>query len=120
MARTAINVTQLVADGAVAPSAFQAADAVNGMQVPAGVDGKLFLHTKYTDGAAGAPANRNVTIRAGVHGRSGLGNLVVSVPNGAERMVGPLESMRFEQADENIYVDFDGATGATVTAVRFP
>lgn len=115
MARTAITVTQLQRNAGVAPAAPQAADAANGMQVPAGLEGTLHLRAKNTDTVA-----HTVTVRAGVHGRAGLGNLAVSVPAGAEREIGPLESMRFEQADEQLYVDFDAATGMTVSAVRLP
>lgn len=116
MARTSITVTNLSRDDAIdSVAAYQAADATNGMQVPAGVDGKLFLHVK--NGGAGSIT---VTIRKGVHFRSDVGDLAVSVPAGGERMIGPLESSRFEQADENLYVDFSADSSVTVAAFRLP
>jgi hypothetical protein len=66
-----------------------------------------FIHVKNT-----AASSKNITFKAGVQFRSGIGDLVVSVPNSGERMV-QLESARFKQADGALYVDFDsGFTGS--------
>ncbi len=63
--------------------------------------------------ANGAGENQ-IIIRKGVYARAGLGDLVVAVPAQSDIYVGPFESMRFEQANEQLYID-PYAVGVTMT-----
>jgi len=67
----------------------------------------------------GKGANR-LTVKAGVYSRAALGDLVVEIPAESEMFIGPLESMRFEQADETLYLDIADATTITIGAVLLP
>jgi len=73
--------------------------------------------TALTGGKGGA--NR-LTVKAGVYSRAALGDLVVEIPAESEMFIGPLESMRFEQADETLYLDIADATTITIGAVLLP
>lgn len=63
--------------------------------------------------ANGAGENQ-IIIRKGVYARAGLGDLAVAVPAQSDIYVGPFESMRFEQANEQLYID-PYAVGVTMT-----
>lgn len=115
MARTAIAVSQLVRDAGVAPGSYTVLDPTNGHSVLAGKDGKMFLHVKNT-----ATANKTITVKAGVYWRKGIGDLQVIVPASSEMFIGPLESARFEQADENIYIDVEAEATGSILAIRLP
>ncbi len=67
----------------------------------------------------GKGANR-LTVKAGVYSRATLGDLVVEIPAESEMFIGPLESMRFEQADEALYLDIADATTITIGAGLLP
>lgn len=67
----------------------------------------------------GKGANR-LTVKAGVYSRATLGDLVVEIPDESEMFIGPLESMRFEQADETLYWDIADATTITIGAGLLP
>lgn len=67
----------------------------------------------------GKGANR-LTVKAGVYSRATLGDLVVEIPAESEMFIGPLESMRFEQADETLYLDIAYATTITIGAGLLP
>lgn len=70
--------------------------------------------------ANGAGENQ-VIIEAGVYARAGLGNLVVAVPAQSDQYVGPLESMRFEQADEKLYIQpYAAGTTMTISPILLP
>jgi len=97
----------------VIPSAFIAGDAVNGMYVIANRDDKLILHVKNADAV-----EHTVTILEDV--ATIAGDLVVVIAAGAETLIGPLESARFEQSDEAIYVDLDASTSVTLGAIGLP
>lgn len=73
--------------------------------------------TALTGGKEGA--NR-LTVKAGVYSRATLGDLVVEIPAESEMFIGPLESMRFEQADETLYLDIADATTITIGAGLLP
>jgi len=73
--------------------------------------------TALTGGKGGA--NR-LTVKAGVYSRAALGDLVVEIPAESEMFIGPLESMRFEQADETLYLDIADATTITIGAGLLP
>lgn len=67
----------------------------------------------------GKGANR-LTVKAGVYSRATLGDLVVEIPAESEMFIGPLESMRFEQADDALYLDIADATTITIGAGLLP
>lgn len=114
MPRTAITIQTLTPNAGVASAAFQAVDAVNGMQVPTGKHGTLILQVKNTD-----TVNHTVTVLEGKG--TAKGDLQVTVPaNTGDVLIGPLDHDRFEQTDENFYLDFDSATGMTIKAIRLP
>lgn len=70
--------------------------------------------------ANGAGENQ-VIIEAGVYARAGLGNLVVAVPAQSDLYVGPFESMRFEQADEKLYIQpYAAGTTMTISPILLP
>lgn len=70
--------------------------------------------------ANGAGENQ-IIIRKGVYARAGLGDLVVAVPAQSDIYVGPFESMRFEQANEQLYIDpYAAGTTMTVRPVLLP
>lgn len=118
MARTALTVTDLVANSAVADPTYTAADAANGMKVTAAELSKIILHVKNAGGA-----DRTVTIKAGSSNppawRKGLGDLAVTVTAGTNRFIGPFESARFGNAGD-LNIDFDAATSTTVAAYKAP
>lgn len=70
--------------------------------------------------SGGENAAKVVTIQSGDYPRGSLGDLAVTVPSAGERIIGPLESARFEQADGYFYVDIDGATSTTIAAFYLP
>ena len=67
----------------------------------------------------GKGANR-ITIKSGIYQRAGLGDLVVDVAGESEVFIGPFESMRFEQADETLYIDIIDATTIKIGAILIP
>lgn len=118
MARTAIPLADLVANGSIADPTYAAADATNGMKVVASEPERIILHVKNAD-----TADKTVTIKAGANPpawRSGLGDLAVNVVAGTNRFIGPFESARFEQVGNEIWIDFSAATSVTVAAYRWP
>lgn len=123
MSRDAITVNTLTGNGAItASNVYSHMNHTNGANVqlpttavPASpVSDHLVL---ICTSASGDSTAHNFTIRAGVGGgatpgaafRSGLGDLVVSVADGATKYVGPLEPARFLQTDGSINIDFDSA-----------
>lgn len=116
MARTVITATVLTRNADTAPPAFVAADAVNGMQVVAGLDSRLYFHVKNTDVAA-----KTVTVKGRTYPNGVVNNsLAVTVGASSERLIGPFETGFYEQVDENYYIDFSAATGVTVAAIQLP
>jgi len=70
---------------------------------------------------ADGTGENQVIIEAGVYARAGLGNLVVAVPAQSDQYVGPLESMRFEQADEKLYIQpYAAGTTMTISPILLP
>lgn len=111
--RTTINETQLVTDSYKTPTAVTSL--TSEMQINASKDNRLFLVVTNSAPAAGL----NVTVIKGIYFRSGLENLTLTIPKSSTRLVGPLESSRFEQADGKIYLNFNN-TGGTITGYRLP
>jgi len=112
--RVVIGETQLIMDSYKTPTAATAISA-NQHAILASKDNRLFLVVVNTASAAGL----NVTVLKGVYFRAGLGNLTLTIPQLSTRLVGPLESSRFEDAAGNITVNFNNTAG-TVTGYRLP
>lgn len=120
MARTALTLTKLTANGSVADPAGNAVDVANGhvLTLPAGATlEEIMLEVNLT--FAGA---KNVTIKAGSNPpalEAGQGDLVVAI-NNAVRLIGPLTSGRFLQAGGLLFVDLEAAATGTIKAIRLP
>ena len=114
-ARNTINETQAVTDSYVNPSTSTALNSSSGMEINSSKDNRLILVVANTASGAGL----NVTVLKGVYFRSGLGNLTLTIPKLSSRIIGPLESSRFEQADGKIYLNFNNTAG-TITGYRLP
>ncbi|MCK9439833.1 MAG: hypothetical protein M0Q13_00205 [Methanothrix sp.] len=114
-AKTTINESQCVMDSYVTPSTATTLNSTSGMQINSSKDNRLILLVANTAVAAGL----NVTVQKGVYFRSGLGNLTLTIPKSSTRLIGPLESSRFEQADGKIYIAINNTNG-TVIGYRLP
>lgn len=111
MARDLVTAALCVRDGGVdakAATIMVAINTTNNAEIAVTKSQRLILHVKNTVGSA-----KNVTIKAGVGARSGVGDLVVSLAaTSGEQVLGPLESSRFGQSDQKFYIDFEsGMTG---------
>ena len=114
-ARPTMNETQAVTDSYVNLSTATALNSTVGMEINSSKDNRLILLIANTAEAAGL----NVTVEKGVYFRSGLGNLSLTIPASTTRLIGPLESSRFEQADGKIYFSFNNTNG-TAIGYRLP
>ena len=114
-ARPVINETQAVTDSYVNLSSATALNSTTGMEINASKDNRLIILIANTAQNAGL----NVTAEAGSYFRSGLGNLTLTIPASTSRLIGPLESSRFEQADGKIYFSFNNTNG-TAIGYRLP
>lgn len=77
-------------------------------------DGRTFLHVK---NGSGAPMTATFQTSGTVNGLA-IADLVVTVANGSEKMVGPFEPGLFNQADGKVYVDWSLETSVTAAALR--
>lgn len=114
-ARPVINETQAVPDSFVNLSSATALNSTAGMEINSSKDNRLIVLIANTAQNAGL----NVTVEAGSYFRSGLGNLTLTIPAATTRLIGPLESSRFEQADGKIYFSFNNTNG-TAIGYRLP
>jgi hypothetical protein len=122
MARTALTVTTLTANTAVADvlaSAGVAIDATNHhvLTVAAPLDSYI-LRINNTTGST-----KVATIKAGDNppaDAAGQGDLAVSCTTGQVKFVGPLESARFIQNDGTLNVDIEAAMTGFITVFRVP
>lgn len=112
-ARNTINETQLITDSYKTPTS--ATSLASELKINSSKDNRLILVVANTASGAGL----NVTVLKGVYFRSGLGNLTLTIPKLSSRLIGPLESSRFEQADGKIYLNFNNTAG-TITGYRLP
>lgn len=100
MPRVAIPVTQIVKEG-VAPAGFTAGDAANDHSI-SGNDGLLFLEAVNT-----GAGSQDITIDTpgNVSGLA-VADLVVSVPAGLTRLIGPFPPATFNQGGtSDVYVN---------------
>jgi hypothetical protein len=127
MARTALPVTSLVANGQVSNPTATTIDVTNGMQIslpttdiPADASAdRLVLVVNNT-----AASSKNVIMRAGASNppafRSGLGDQKSLVTNGTTSYVGPFDISRFTQGGGVFNVDFDSGMTGTILALLLP
>jgi len=128
MARTALPLTSLTANGAVLNQAGTAIDAANGMVVtipttaiPSG--GSLDRLVLYVQNSFAG--TKTVTVKAGANPpafRSGVGdftsgNLTAST---GTAFIGPFDISRFIQADNTLNIDFAASMTGTIWALLLP
>lgn len=103
--------TQSPSPSGTAPT--YAAASAGGDSVESGED--VFVHVKNSDIAA-----HTMTVESPTPCNQGsTHNLVVAVPAGGERIVGPLPTPRFAQASTGrVNLTYDAVTGMTVAAIR--
>lgn len=114
---TPVTLTRDTAANAAAATVLIPIVVANGAQIDcSNIDAdKLLIHVTNTHGTA-----HNVTIPAGVYSRASLGNLVFQVAaTSGENMV-VVESARFKQADNMIYIDFVTDHAGRVGAYLLP
>lgn len=111
---------QVVAEAGLAPS--YAAAAGGGDEIP-NDNGDVILHVKNGGGGSinvtVAPQVASVALNGGL-GTYTRSNLVVAVPNGGERMIGPFPRRAFNNANGRVAVTYSGVTSVTVAAIRVP
>src|SRR3954469_7130198 len=96
MARTAVTVAELTANGSVADAATNAVDPTNGHVISGVQLEELVLRVNLT-----FAGSKNVTIKAGANPpalSAGKGDLVVAI-NNTTKIIGPFTSERFVQKD---------------------
>ncbi len=76
--------------------------------------GRVVLHAKNGSGSAitVTVASQRPCDQGSTH------NLVVSVPAGGDRMIGPLPTARFNDEDGRVQITYSGVTSLTVAAIN--
>lgn len=118
MARTAITTQQLVRNGSILKAAGTAVDQPNGMVITKAKFKKLSLEVA---NSAGSPFN--IILRAGVYPVASMqaqGDLTIAVTNATTRLIGPLDSAKFAQADGSLNIDFGAGFTGTIIAYEYP
>lgn len=118
MARTAIPLSNFVANSNLASPAGTAGDATNGHIITGAATEEIVL--RVTNGGGGSI---DATVQSGANppaSSAGQGDLVQAVAAGATQFLGPFTSGRFVQSDGSLWLDLSGATSVTVTAFRVP
>lgn len=113
MPRAALTVKQVERTTGLTP-AYEAAQAPGSGSNYFANDGRTFLHIK---NGGGAPITATFQTPGDVNGLA-IADLVITVNNATEKMVGPLEPSIFNQADGTVYVDWSAVTTVTVMATR--
>ncbi len=114
-----LTVNELPSNAAVNQPAAQAVDTNGTINVPVkSQTDRLMVEIVNTDDAA-----LTVTIKAGTGvqahtARDLVVSLAASGGGTANRIIGPLESMRFAKADGSIDIQFAAATGSPAASVR--
>ena len=79
-------------------------------------DGKTFIHVKNTHGSAWI-----VTVDSVAPCSQGYDhNAVVSIPASGERMIGPFDKHRFDDAEGKVQITYNGVTSLSIAAIRLP
>lgn len=115
MARTALTVSELSPNAAVAQPAGTAGNA-DGHSVAGVAPEELVLRVVI------ANAETDVTVVAGDNPPSlsaGQGSLVSALGVGSH-LIGPFTSARFKQSDGTVHVDVETAANVTITALHVP
>lgn len=108
MARTALTVQQIVRGG-LTPS-YAAANA-DGHSLPNG--GTEFIHVK--TGGTGT----TVTIQTpGTVDGLAVAERTIVIGTSSERMIGPFPRQTYNQAADEVYIDFSSVTTVTIAAIR--
>lgn len=119
MARTAVPISKLTANGSVTNPAGTAVDPTNGHVISGARFRKLLIRVTNTNGT-----DRLATVKAGAYPpaeSSGLGDLVVTVPaTTGDVLIGPLESARFSQANGDILVNLGASIAGVIAAIALP
>jgi hypothetical protein len=128
MPRTAIPVTNLVANGGVQVPTATAVDPTNGHYVETGGEaGRLIITVNNT-----FAGTKTITIKAGVNPpafRKDLGDAVFTMAASDRCVVGPFESARFNQAPGGtdggtiggrIFIDIAASTTGSIAALFIP
>lgn len=90
---------------------YQAADAVGDSFAN---NGRTFIHVKN-----GGAASITVTVDSQQSCSQGFDHdVAVAVPAGAERMIGPFNQARFNDANGNVLVFYSAVTSVTVAAIN--
>lgn len=107
----AVLTTQTIVPTGLAPT--YSAAAAGGDKVTPGND--TFIHVKN-----GGGSSITVTIDSVVPSNYGTDvDLVVSVPNGGERMIGPIPAPRFQSLTDGLAnVTYSGVTTVTIAALK--
>ena len=114
-------ITSTAANVKAAIEAVPAAAALVSVANVAGNSGEGVVAAMAATALANGAGENQIIIRKGVYARAGLGDLVVAVPAESDIYVGPFESMRFEQANEQLYIDpYAAGTTMTVRPVLLP
>ena len=109
MARIALTKTNAALNDGAAISETDIATVIGtvGASLVAGVDESIVIYAENTAGTS-----QTLTVKAGAYDSAGLGDLEVALAQNAPKVIGPLEGMRFAQADGKVYIDVTtGATG---------
>ena len=122
MPRTALTVTTLTANAAVADvlaSAGVAIDATNShvLTVASPLDSYIIRINNTTAGTKVATIKKGAMSPADA---SGQGDLAVSCTNAQVKFVGPLESARFIQADGSLNIDIEAGMTGFIQVFRIP
>ena len=110
MARTVTSVQSVSRTGAV--PTYGAVDAVNHNQFTN--DGRTFIHVK---NGGGAPINVTVGTPGTVDSLA-VADLVVSVTNASEKMIGPFPKGTYDQTGGGVYVDWSSGSSVTYAVLK--
>lgn len=113
MARLDFTVQQIDRSAGIAPSYTAAQAPASGSNAFVN-DGRTFIHVK---NGAGAPITATFLTPGNVAGLA-IADLVVTVANGTEKMIGPFEPGLFNQSDGKVHVDWSSETSVTAGVFR--
>jgi hypothetical protein len=110
---------QDVVEAGIVPSYDAAAGGGDTFDNP---NGDVLLHVK---NGGGGSINVTITAQQTTVKKSGFGdvtagNLVVAVGAGAEKMIGPFPTLKYNNSASEVAVGYSGVTSVTVAAVRVP
>lgn len=127
MARTAIAITVLTPGTAPTVKTSNAIDAANGNLITnwgKQHTEKIFFIVNHTTVSA-----KNIYVRGGANPldavpgagfRARIGDFTFNMVASTQYVFGPFESARFNQADQNLYIDWDAGTTGTIEVYQIP